>query len=708
MDINAKLQLALEHYQSGTLQQAEHICRKILKKHPNNVDALHFLGVICYQRGYYDLAIKSIKKALEIDPNFADAYNNLGNIFQEKKELNEAISCYRKALNINPTLAKTHYNLGIALQDTEKIDEAIICYQNALELNLNIFGLYNNLGFALEKKGKLDEAITCYQKALKLNPDFSDAYNNLGNALKEKGQLDEAIDNYQKAIDLKPDFTNAYVNLGNALKEQCKEDEAIVVYDRALLVAPNNFMARLAKCFSQIPIIYPVPGNIKICRNRYYEELTKLRDAISFEEPQYIQAAAEAVGSHQPFYLAYQGFNDRELQHIYGALVCRIMSLRYPEFADRPGMPRHLSGEPLRVGFVSGFFNLHSNWKIPIKGWIENINKQRFRLYGYYTGKKKDIATEDARKSFACFVEDVQSFEELCKTIREDNLHILIYPEVGMDPMTVRLASLRLATIQCTSWGHPDTSGLPSIDYFLSSDLMEPSGAEEHYTEKLIRLPNLSIYYTPLDFPLATVNRETLGLRQKSILYLCCQSLFKYLPQYDEIYPRIAKEIKDCQFLFISNKSSCATEQFRLRINKSFEDFGLKADDHVVFLPRLDDSRYGAINYLSDVYLDSIGWSGCNSTFEAIAHNLPILTLPGELMRGRHSAAILTMMNIQETIASSIDEYVEIAVRLGADSVWRKQISDKIARSKGCVYQDKTCITALEAFLEKVAEEGIG
>ena len=108
---------------------------------------------------------------------------------------------------------------------------------------------------------------------------------------------------------------------------------------------------------------------------------------------------------------------------------------------------------------------------------------------------------------------------------------------------------------------------------------------------------------------------------------------------------------------------------------------------------------------MSDIYLDSIGWSGCNSTFEAIAHDLPIVTLPGELMRGRHSSAILTMMGMAETIASPIDEYIELAVHLGLDSEWRKQISEKIAANKHLVYRDKTCITALEYFFEKVVEE---
>ncbi len=309
--------------------------------------------------------------------------------------------------------------------------------------------------------------------------------------------------------------------------------------------APNFILARWARCMAQLPIIYPDQSSIEIFRDRYREELIKLRDTISLKSPQDIAAATEVVGKQQPFYLAYQGLNDRDLQRIYGELVCRIMSARYPRFSERPSMPSRLPGEPLRIGMVSGFFYYHAAWKIPIKGWIENLDKSLFELYGYYTGKKKDKETEFARKCFGHFVEDVDSFEELCRIILNDNLHVLIYPEIGMNQETVKLAALRLASVQCASWGHPDTSGLPTIDYYLSSDLIEPPDSDDHYTEQLIRLPNLSFYYTPPEIQKLRVTRDSFpNLRPKSVLYHCFQSLYKHLPQHDEVFPRIAQQVR--------------------------------------------------------------------------------------------------------------------------------------------------------------------
>jgi protein O-GlcNAc transferase len=179
------------------------------------------------------------------------------------------------------------------------------------------------------------------------------------------------------------------------------------------------------------------------------------------------------------------------------------------------------------------------------------------------------------------------------------------------------------------------------------------------------------------------------------------------LPQYDEIYPCIAQQVADCQFLFISDKSRYLDEQFLARLANAFSAYHLNAKDHVILLPRLDPGHYHALNCLSDIRLDTIGWSGCNSTFEAIDCNLPVVTMPGIYMRQRHSAAILTVMGLTETIASSIDEYIAYAVRLAKDPEWRSQISGKIASNKHLIYKDRSAVTALEDFIERAVRAGL-
>jgi protein O-GlcNAc transferase len=672
MKSNEAVQLALRQYHSGNLRQAEHFCKIVIDEQPDNSEILYLLGIIYAQLEDYDSAIQYIERSLYVKADNADA----------------------------------HFAIGIALKQKGSIDEAISYLQKAITLNPCNTEAYSNLGICLQAKGLTDEAITQYQKALHLNPNLAGICNNLGMAHQEKGFFDEALECYQKAVTIEPHLAEAHYNLGNLLYREGKQSEALVAYDKAIEINPKFLVARWAKCMAQLKIIYPNQSDVDISRRRYEEELLLLKKAVVLDTPDDSKVAAETVGIHQPFYLAYQGLNDMELQKTYGELVCKIMSSGYPEFSIRSESPSYLPREPLRVGIVSGFFHYHPVWNIIVKGWAENMDKKKISLYGYYTGKKRDKDTERAKDSFVKFVENHQSFEELCKTILNDNLHVIIYPEIGMDCTTLRLAAMRLAPVQIVSWGHPDTSGLSTIDYYLSGDLMEQAHAQEHYTEKLIRLPNLSVYYSPDPIPDVEVSRDILGLRPGSILYHCCQTLYKYLPQYDEIFPRIAQQAADCQFLFSSlPEVNSIIEQFKIRIFRKFKEFNMDANNYVVFLPVLDKVKYKAMNKLCDVFLDPIGWSGCTSTLEAIDCNLPAVVSPGSLMRGRESTAILTMMKMTEIIGSQINDYIQIAIRLGIDREWRNHIVEKIKKNKYIIYRDKKCITALEEFLEKVVKE---
>jgi predicted O-linked N-acetylglucosamine transferase (SPINDLY family) len=357
--------------------------------------------------------------------------------------------------------------------------------------------------------------------------------------------------------------------------------------------------------------------------------------------------------------------------------------------------------EPIRLGIVSGFFRQHSNWKIPVKGWLKMLDRTRFHVSGYYTSADRDGETDAAATMCDRFVQGPLSLDAWRRAILADAPHVLIFPEIGMDQVSAQLAAQRLAAVQCASWGHPVTSGFPTIDYFISSDLMEPESAVDHYSEQLIRLPGLSIYYEPAEVPPVAIDRAQLGLRAGAVVYWCCQSLPKYLPQFDEVFARIAAEVPDCQFTFIEFAGgSGVTEMFRGRLRRAFKAVGLDAENHCVFLPRLAPDRFVAAIGQCDVVLDSIGWSGCNSILESLVHNLPIVSFAGDMMRGRHTAAILDMMDISETTARTIEDYVSIAGDLGRNAMRRIELSARIAANKHRVYRDRDCIVALEAFLD--------
>jgi predicted O-linked N-acetylglucosamine transferase (SPINDLY family) len=228
---------------------------------------------------------------------------------------------------------------------------------------------------------------------------------------------------------------------------------------------------------------------------------------------------------------------------------------------------------------------------------------------------------------------------------------------------------------------------------------MEPENAQEHYSETLICLPNLGIAYPQLEVPQLTKNRSDFGLRDDAVVYLCCQAPYKYLPQHDFIFAEIANRVPQAQFVFVR------AEVLKPRIKDAFASVGKNSEDYCVFLSFLDHSNYLMLNLLSDVFLDTLNFSGGNTTLAALACNLPVVTCSGESMRGSMSTGMLKMLGLTEKIAENEAEYIDIAVRLGLEPQWRHEIVQYIAKHKDCLFDDKVSVAALEEFYQQVVRD---
>src|SRR5262249_2458448 len=187
-------------------------------------------------------------------------------------------------------------------------------------------------------------------------------------------------------------------------------------------------------------------------------------------------------------------------------------------------------------------------------------------------------------------------------------------------------------------------------------------------------------------------------------VFWCGQSLYKYLPRYDDVFPRIAQAVPGCQFVFVAHpRGEPATEPFGRRLERVFAAHGLAATDHCVILQRMLPDEFAAAIGQCDIVLDSIGWSGFNSTIEGLPHDLPIVTMAGPLMRGRHTTAILTMMGVTETITATVDDYVAVAQRLATDTAWRGTIKETKQHNKQPGYRDRTLLHHLPQTLSPPA-----
>jgi protein O-GlcNAc transferase len=722
---NALVVLGCMAAESGSGEAAIELFVKALAVNPRSAVAWHNYALTLVGLGRIEQALDCLNRTIAIDPSHADALGDRGRALLGLKRPSDALVSFDRAISLRPRAPDLLVGRGMALHDLGRHEEALECYDQAIRTKPDDFAACLNRGITLRALLRYDEALASMDRAIALQPGNADAFRIRGATLQQLGRYAEAVASLDRAIALNPNDAEASTRRDVARKEQCQLDSgtawseyqmglscheqgqldaAIVHFERALAIRPSYIESMLALCMAQLPVLYMDEAEIDMHRAAYQQRLTQLCEEV--DRCAAYRELAEAVGPIQPFLLAYQGQCDRSLQEVYGALVCRAMSERY---APVPLAGLAAAGTRVRIGIVSGFFRDHSNWKIPIKGWLGQLDRGEFQIFGYYTGHKVDAETARAVELCDRFVQGPMSIHQWRQTISADSPHVLIYPEVGMDRAAVQLAAQRLAPVQCNSWGHPDTSGFSTLDYYLSSELMEPPKGEEDYTERLVRLPNLSIYYEPLEIEPILVDRGAMGLRAGATVYWSGQSLFKYLPQFDQVFARIAREVDHCQFVFIEFTSGThVTEAFKQRLVRAFAAFGLRADDYCIILPRLERHRFQAALGHSDIFLDSIGWSGCNTTLESLPFDLPIVTMAGPLMRGRHTSAILEMMGVSSTIAKTLDDYVSIAVRLGLDMQWRSAVKSQMAAMKHRVYRDRSCVVALGEFLSRVARQGPG
>ncbi len=729
------LETGLRHHEAGRLADAAAVYQRILTTEPDHADSLHLLGVVHFQTGRAELAISHIARAIEINPGVAPYHNNLANALSALGRTAEAIPAFQAALHLRPSSAEIHCNLGNALKATGRLAEATDHYRQALRLKPDLpevcYNLANarlesgdgreaehwyrealrlrpaypealyNLGNALVSLCRLKEAEACYRSALALGSDHAECHNNLGTVLQESGRLKDAESCYASALRLKPDYPEAHFNLGCVHQTHNRNQEAIACFRRALALQPDHGAARIALCMAQLPILYSDEAEIARSRAAYEAELRRLCQEV--EQGRGGTSLAEAVGTSQPFFLGYQGFCDRELQSLYGTMVARLLAETCPVAQPRP-LPR--PGEKIRLGLVSGFFHDHTIWRLMLSSWLKQIDRSRFELFCYHTGLKHDADTDTAARLADRFAEGRHKGARWREIILADAPHIIIYPEIGMDAMSAHLAAQRLAAVQCLSWGHPDTTGLPTIDYMLSSDLMEPENGQEHYSETLVRLPNLGTCYEPGQHRPLALERAELGLRASATVYWSGQPLYKYHPRDDRVFPRIARAAGDCQFVFIEfAKSRRVTDQFRQRLIRAFEAEGLSFEEHCVILQPMAQDMFIAAVGLADVILDTIGWSGGRSTLDCLSHDRPFVTLAGPLMRARHTAAILTRMEVPETIATSPEDYIAIAARLAREPDWRAALGARVRQNKHRAFNDRDTIRALEDFLGRCMRE---
>jgi predicted O-linked N-acetylglucosamine transferase (SPINDLY family) len=572
----------------------------------------------------------------------------------------EALHCFERAGSLQPHDGPTLSQMAAALLALERPAEALAAANQALALGESATALQCKSA-ALCQLRRPEEALRCIEDALEAAPGDVEAWCDCALVHQQLGDLAAAAQCYRHALTL----------------------DATCVAARAGLLS------------AIIPAVPPSAAQSQQARAEFEQELAtfeRMLDARALEENE-----AWTVARQHLFYLSYQEVSNKAtLQRYRQASADRLAPFVSPipraQVYDAP------SGRRFRLGLVSAHVYDHSVFDAITRGWLDKLNRNRFETTLFSLGAQRDDAFDLARASVDRCEADPRSLPEWVRQIQGQELDAVIFPEVGINRNCLALASLRLAPRQFAAWGHPETTGLPTIDAFLSADAFEPAQADDHYSERLVRLPNLGVYYRPYGIDPAPLDLESLGIEPEGCVFVCPGAPFKYRPEDDAVLVEIARRVGRCSFVFFTYERHILSESLRARLSTAFAAAGL-ASSMLVFIPWQPRAAFLGLLRQADVYLDTIGFSGFNTLMHAVETGLPCVTYDGRFMRGRLGSGILRRLQLDELIATDKAAYIGMAVRLSEDPAYRAHISQRLRTAAPLAYEDLDAVQALERVL---------
>lgn len=717
---------------AGRREEAEKRCLALLDAGTAGTDVLLLLGGLQIDRGAPSLAIATLRRALELEPGRADAALRLAVAQFRSGDTSAARATLEKLVAEHPADAVAAFHLGLLCEQAGDVEDAEHHYANALAINPAHGDALVHLGSLLQRHSRSAEALPLLSRAWNPARPRADLAAAIARASLDVGAFENAIEFARIGTSLAPKSASVWVVLGTALRRVGQALDAQQALERALQLAPDNALALAELGCNEIglgnfanglarferarviapdwtvlrwldalalPVLPEDAGEVQLALTRFRDGMDALIADLDGGAQELVESARLGIERAQPFHLHYLQADTTELSLRYGQLVESAMRrIARSEYLAPPDWRALAHGGRLRVGFVSCELRLHTVTRY-FGEWLMRLDPERFEIHAWHLDAVSDDVTDRiAAQVHVLHHVPVTPMLELAEAIRDSKLDVLVYLDIGMDSRPQMLAALRLAPVQCVAYGHPVTSGLGNVDWFLSGDAMEPVNAQDHYRERLERLPGLGVVPTR---PPAAGSGAWLARDADRPLLLCLQSLFKLTPAFDQAIARIARAT-DARIVFFEFPLHCA-KRLTERAGRSFSALGLDVGRHVAVMGRREYAEYLGGIAAADLVLDSIGFSGGATSIDALSTGTPVVTVEGDFMRGRQTAAMLRLLEADELIARDIDAYVDIAVDLCRDRGRRDGLRARLRQNVDRLFEPVEVMPALAAFFERVA-----
>ena len=721
------IEQAIALLQQGQVESAAQLLVQIVQRSPQDAVAHAALGHCQIRLGREQDAWRSLTTACGLSDRIGQAFSDLAWLAIERDDIGVALPSAEKAIALNGGDANAHFARARALFRQQRFGEAEQAFARAGQINARFLDGRQNLGNQAFDRGDFDSASRHYGAYTQSQPQDVHGWINFGLSLARINELARARVALERAVTLAPTMPKPAALLATVLRSSNVDDaELIPVLRRAVELSPDGSALHLqlacslfneqafAEARRHLQAVRRLdPDNLtarwlefqmqsdvvvadEAARDEFFE---RWKAGIAYFEnldlaaQKYAIQAGDVIASAANFYLAYLGRPLVEEQRR-NARVLRRLAVAAGWTGHEPAA-RPIGARRRKLAVFTSSLNAHSVSLVWSSALLA-LDPAEFEIGAFYPDTVEDASTKRWRDRAEHFESGARSVENWIASLRAFAPDILIFPDIGMNRLVQAVASVRHAPVQVATWGHPVTTGMSTIDYFLSADACEPENASTHYSERLVRLPRLGSY---LDLP------DPIRLPQRSnteFRFLCSQSADKLHPAHDALFARILRAAPGARLDILCSKPAHIASSLERRMRQEFAQHDLDFDARCAVHPRQPTQQYHRFLAEADACLDSLDFSGCITSLDALWRDLPIVTLPGELMRGRQTFGMLRLLGLNELIASDIDDYVHVASRLAQDEPWRRSVAMKIASRKVELYRDRTVVDALAAFLRSV------
>jgi predicted O-linked N-acetylglucosamine transferase (SPINDLY family) len=655
------------------------------------------LANVAEDSGDLALALTRIREAIRIDPGYARAHLNLGNVLQAGGNLEEAISATLEAIRLDEQYAEGHYNLGRLYGTSGDGESAEACYLKALEIRPQFPEAAMALAIHFEAANRIEEAQSWLRRTVAANPRHEVAIFDLCRLLLAQGKVGEAEQQLRSAVAENPQLTGAYCALGDICRADGRQTDARNWYTKALAVgdpvaAPED-KSMLARAASAV-------GLMLIREDRWEDATIQLRRAIELlpelVDP-YINLAYMEMRKACPhaaadlYRKATAADPDALLPRSYLLFTLNMVDDIDPKeiFAEHQRFGEWLEGRTqqrfhsyanpidpartLRVGYMSGDFRVHPVAQF-IAPLLEDHEPSLVQPFCYSNTRERDEHTDELERRFAGNWRDITRLDDdgVAALVREDEIDILVDLSGHTGNSRIAVFAQRPAPIQVTWLGYLNTTGLKSMDYRLVDHHTDPVGeADTLHTERLIRLPDSQWAYWPVfEVPIMRAQRKSDPTR---VVFGSFNQFSKLSDRCLATWGQIMARVPDAR-LRVAGLPPGNIEEHLLR---RLERVGI-AGTRVEVARRMPQMQYlRAFNEI-DIALDSMPYNGATTTLDTLWMGVPVVGLVGTRSISRGTYSILKTLGMDELIAQTPEQYVELNVRLAIDADWRNSLHDRL------------------------------